>query len=132
MTTEPTTDRPTVLVVDDAPENLSIIVGLLKSTYRVKAAKNGAKALQLAKSTPPPDLVLLDVMMPEMDGYEVCRRLKADAATKDIPVIFLTALSDDDDLSRGYVLGAADYITKPFHPEVVQERVARQLKPRSA
>ncbi len=83
----------TILVVDDTPANLSLMTGLLRDDYKVKAAIDGEKALRIAQASPPPDLILLDIMMPGMDGYEVCRRLKADPATRDIPVIFLTAKS---------------------------------------
>src|SRR3954464_5293573 len=105
--------RRTVLVVDDTPENLSLMSGLLRSDYLVKVAPSGARALQIA-SEAPPDLVLLDIMMPEMDGYEVCRRLKADPRTRDVPVIFLTAKVEEEDEQQGFDVGAVDYITKPI------------------
>src|SRR5258706_10588185 len=91
------TQRQTILVVDDMPENLQLMNGLLKDHYRTRIANNGERALKAALQDPKPDLVLLDIMMPEMDGYEVCRRLKADDATRDIPVIFLTALPEAED-----------------------------------
>jgi putative two-component system response regulator len=122
--------RTTVLVVDDTPDNVALLSGLLKSTYRVRAAKSGDAALKLLHQPGAelPDIVLLDVMMPGMDGYEVCRRLKAEVATRDIPVIFLTALTAQDDETRGLALGAVDYITKPINPAILQARVATHLK----
>jgi putative two-component system response regulator len=119
--------RPTILVVDDTPDNLSLMTGLLKDTYKVKAATNGDKALKISQSDTPPDLILLDIMMPEMDGYEVCRRLKADPATREIPVIFLTAKTGVDDEKLGLELGAVDYITKPISPPIVLARVRNHL-----
>ena len=98
-------ERYTVLVVDDTPDNLMLMSGLLKDLYKVKVAKNGERALQIAESETPPDLVLLDIMMPGMDGYEVCRRLKASPRTRDIPVIFLTAMSETEDEALGLSLG---------------------------
>ncbi|WP_288483423.1 response regulator, partial [uncultured Acidovorax sp.] len=100
----------TVLVVDDTPENLTLMGALLRDHFMVKVANNGEKALKIAMSDAQPDLVLLDIMMPGLDGYEVCRRLKATAATRNIPVIFLTARSDPDDERMGLALGAVDYI----------------------
>jgi len=120
--------RQTILVVDDTPENLEMITSLLKDTYRVKIATGGKKALQIAFSGEPPDLILLDVMMPEMDGYEVCRQLKSDSQTADIPIIFLTAKSDVEDEIKGFELGAVDYITKPISPPIVLARVRTQLR----
>ena len=117
-----------VLVVDDTPDNLALMGGLLKDDYLVKVANNGDKALRIASADPPPDLVLLDIMMPGMDGYEVCRRLKQNRITREIPVIFLTALSDAEDERRGFELGAVDYITKPISPPVVMARVATHLR----
>jgi len=119
--------RPTVLVVDDTPDNLSLMSGLLKDVYKVKVANSGEKALRIARSDNPPDLILLDIMMPGMNGYEVCRQLKADAVTADIPVIFLTALTDMDDEKHGLELGAVDYITKPVSPPIVMARVKTHL-----
>ncbi len=117
----------TILVVDDTPANLSLMTGLLRDEYKVKAAIDGEKALRIAQAVPPPDLVLLDIMMPGMDGYEVCRRLKADPATRDIPVIFLTAKSGVEDEKMGLDLGAVDYITKPISPPIVMARVRNHL-----
>jgi putative two-component system response regulator len=118
-------DKPvtTILVVDDTPDNLSLMSALLKDHYKVKVANNGEKGLRIANSDAPPDLILLDIMMPDMDGYEVCRRLKAEPATCDIPVIFLTAKSEVEDETKGLALGAADYITKPISPAIVLARV---------
>lgn len=124
--------RPTVLVVDDAPENISLMSSLLKADYRTKVATNGEKALQIAESSSPPDLILLDIMMPEMDGYEVCRRLKASEKTRDIPVIFLTAMTGAQDEQHGFELGAVDYITKPISPPIVMARVKTHLQLKTA
>ncbi|MDD2727680.1 two-component system response regulator [Malikia sp.] len=117
----------TILVVDDTPANLSLMTGLLRDEYKVKAAIDGEKALRIAQAIPPPDLILLDIMMPGMDGYEVCRQLKADPATRDIPVIFLTAKSGVEDEKMGLDLGAVDYITKPISPPIVMARVRNHL-----
>jgi phosphoserine phosphatase RsbU/P len=117
----------TVLVVDDAPANIQIVNSILKDIYKIRIATNGAKALELARATPRPDLILLDVMMSEMDGYEVCRRLKLDSETRDIPVIFLTGQTEVEDETRGFNVGAVDYIHKPFSPAVVKARVQTHL-----
>jgi len=117
----------TVLVVDDTPDNLTLMGSLLREHFLVKVANHGEKALKIAQSGTPPDLILLDIMMPEMDGYEVCRRLKAVPATRDIPVIFLTARSDPDDERMGLALGAVDYITKPISPPILLARVNTHL-----
>ncbi len=119
--------RPTILVVDDTPDNLTLISGLLKDIYKVKVANSGERALKIAGSDSPPDLVLLDIMMPEMDGYEVLQRMKADENSRDIPVVFLTAQSDVEDKVKGFDLGAVDYISKPFQAEEVIARVATHL-----
>lgn len=120
--------KMTVLVVDDTPENIAVLSSLLKGLYRTKIAINGEKALQLAFSDDPPDLILLDIMMPGIDGHEVCRRLKADPRTVDIPVIFLTAKSGVEDEEQGLALGAVDYITKPISPPIVLARVKTHLQ----
>jgi putative two-component system response regulator len=120
-------EKATVLVVDDTPDNLSLMSGLLKDDYKVKVANNGEKALKIAQSDSPPDLILLDIMMPGMDGYEVCQHLKSDPATRDIPVIFLTAKAEVDDEKKGLELGAVDYITKPISPPIVMARVKNHL-----
>ncbi len=119
--------RPVVLIVDDTPDNISLLSALLKDQYKIKIATNGLKALQIANVLPAPDLILLDVMMPEMDGYETCRRLKLEAVTQDIPVIFLTAKSQVQDEEMGLRLGAVDYISKPISPPIVLARVATQI-----
>lgn len=119
-------EMQTVLVVDDTPENIEVLVGTLKDTYNVKAAINGMMALKIAKESPP-DVILLDVMMPEIDGFEVCRQLKADFTTKHIPVIFVTAKIGIKDELKGLELGAVDYITKPISPPIVIARVQTQL-----
>jgi len=123
--------RGTVLVVDDTPQNLALMRDLLEADYTVKLANSGARALRIAEATPP-DLILLDVMMPELDGYEVCRRLKADPATQAIPVIFLTARAETEDEQAGFDLGAVDYITKPISAPIVQARVRSQLMLKAA
>jgi putative two-component system response regulator len=120
-------EKPTVLVVDDTPDNLSLMSGLLKDDYKVKVANNGEKALKIASSDTPPDLILLDIMMPGMDGYEVCRSLKRNPATVNIPVIFLTAKAEVEDEKRGLDMGAVDYITKPISPPIVLARVKNHL-----
>lgn len=122
-----TTERATILAVDDTPANLSLLNALLKDHYRVKLANHGAKALQLAANAPP-DLILLDIMMPEIDGFEVCRRLKADPATQHIPVIFLTAKTEVADEEQGFALGAVDFIHKPISPPIVLARVRAHLQ----
>ncbi|QDQ28945.1 two-component system response regulator [Chitinimonas arctica] len=124
--------RPTILVVDDVPQNLSLIGELLMDNYVVKVAHCGEKALRIAHNQPCPDLILLDVMMPEMDGYEVCRQLKADPRTCDIPVIFLTAMSAEADEQHGFDLGATDYIAKPVSPPILRARVQAQLRLKAA
>ncbi len=119
-------DKATILVVDDTPENIDILVGILSSDYKIRVAIDGPKALALAqKSTP--DIILLDVMMPGMNGYEVCERLKQDPLTCHIPVIFVTALAETADETQGFSLGAVDYITKPVSAPVVQARVKTHL-----
>lgn len=120
-------DQPLVLLVDDTPENLALMSELLAGSYRVKVANHGARALRIATESLP-DLILLDIMMPEVDGYEVCRRLKADPVTAEIPVIFLTAKSEQADEQHGFDLGAVDYITKPISPPIVLARVRAQLQ----
>ncbi|MBI3713995.1 MAG: two-component system response regulator [Burkholderiales bacterium] len=119
--------KQVVLIVDDTPDNITLLSALLKDTYKIKIATNGVKALHIASSQPSPDLILLDVMMPEMDGYETCRRLKANSVTADIPIIFLTAKSQVSDEEMGLTLGAVDYISKPVSPPIVLARVATQL-----
>lgn len=125
-------DRKTILIVDDVSENLMLLGELLQSKYRVRAANSGTRALQVVASDPRPDLILLDVMMPDMDGYDVIRTLKAQQETRDIPVIFITAMTASADEEYGLELGAVDYITKPFSPAIVQARVRAQLDLKTA
>ncbi|OYT93293.1 MAG: two-component system response regulator [Burkholderiales bacterium PBB3] len=120
-------ERPTVMVVDDTAANLLLMNDLLQDHYTVKIASSGSRALKIANSDKTPNLILLDIMMPEMDGYEVLRQLKANLATRDIPVIFLTARSDERDEQMGLDLGAVDYITKPISPAIVLSRVKTHL-----
>ncbi len=115
--------RQTVLLVDDEPANIRILLELLKSDYEIKVAINGETALEIVTSDNPPDLVLLDVMMPGIDGYEVCRRMKSDQRTARIPVIFITVKTKQQDESMGFEIGAVDYIMKPFVPAIVKARV---------
>ena len=124
--------KPTVLIVDDTPENLKLMTGLLAVDYDTRVANNGERALRVALEAMPPDLVLLDIMMPGMDGYEVCRRLKADARTRDVPVIFLTAKTEVEDEQMGFDVGAVDYITKPISPPIVLARVKTHLTLKAA
>jgi sigma-B regulation protein RsbU (phosphoserine phosphatase) len=119
-------EKPVVLAVDDTPENLDVVKGILANEYTVKAAINGQMALKIVEKSPP-DLILLDIMMPGMSGYEVCEQLKANPATKDIPVIFLTAMEQTTDEAKGFALGAADYITKPVNPPILEARVKTHL-----
>ncbi|WP_144212770.1 response regulator [Shewanella donghaensis] len=119
-------EKATVLIVDDTPENIDILVGILGGDYNIKVAIDGPKALVLAEKASP-DLILLDVMMPGMNGYEVCKKLKSEPLTCHIPVIFVTALADSEDETKGFALGAVDYITKPVSPAVVQARVKTHL-----
>ena len=120
-------DNPVILIVDDTPENVDVLAGILHGHYQIKIALNGPKALKIAQSDSAPALILLDVMMPEMDGYEVCRRMQANERTRRIPVIFVTAKSEDEDEALGFGLGAVDYITKPVSPAIVLARVRTQL-----
>ena len=121
----------TVLAVDDTPENLAVVIALLRGLYKVKVSSSGEHALTIAAHTLP-DLILLDIMMPGLDGYEVCRRLKSNPAPKDIPVIFLTAKSDEAGEQHGFDSGAVDYITKPISPPLLLARVKAQLSLKEA
>ena len=127
-----TTSPPTLLIVDDNPENLTVLGEILQGEFRVRAATDGARALELAAIEPRPALALLDVMMPGMDGYELLARLRASAATCEIPVVFVTAMDAADDEAHGLAMGAADYITKPLSPAIVMARVRTQLQLREA
>lgn len=122
----------TILIVDDSPENLTVLSELLQPIYRVRAATSGRKALRIAVTAPRPDLILLDVMMPEMDGYQVFEQLRADPATCDIPVIFVTAMDNLEAELHGLDVGAVDYITKPIVPPIVLARVHTQLELKQA
>jgi putative two-component system response regulator len=126
------TQKPTVLVVDDTPDNLSLMSGLLKDLYKVKVANSGEKAIKIVHSDSPPDLILLDIMMPGLSGYDVCKILKDDHKTRDIPIIFLTAMTATEDEKKGLELGAVDFITKPVNPPIVMARVATQLQVKAA
>ena len=120
-------DKQKILIADDERFNLNILVDILKSDYKIIVAKDGKQALKRAESNPP-DLILLDIMMPEMDGYDACKKLKENEQTKDIPVIFITAMKDEGNEVKGFDLGAVDYITKPFQPAIVKARVKVHLK----
>ena len=119
--------KQTILVVDDTVENIDLLVGILEADYEVKVAINGERALKIANSPSKPDLILLDIMMPGMDGYEVCRLLKCNIITKHIPVIFLTAMNDIDSERKGFEIGAVDFITKPISPPIVLARIKTHL-----
>ncbi len=119
--------KHTVLIVDDTPANLALLSEVLRDDYRTLVANSGERALQIAASTEPPDLILLDIMMPQMSGYEVCRRLKDNPATRAIPVIFVSALDEVDDETRGLDLGGVDYLSKPISPPIVKARVRTHL-----
>ena len=119
-------DTPTLLVADDTPTNIELVDEILGRDYEILVASNGQEALDTAL-VEQPDLILMDVMMPVMDGLEACRRLKADARTRHIPVIFLTAFADIEALLRGFQAGGLDYVSKPFHPEELQTRVATHV-----
>jgi CheY-like chemotaxis protein len=117
-----------LLIVDDAPENLDFLGAVLQDKYKIVAARDGEKALQLAGSSNPPALILLDLMLPGISGFEVCRKLKDDPATREIPVLFITGSVDFQDLQRGFELGGADFIFKPFNHLLILHRVATHLE----
>ena len=117
-----------ILIVDDLPDNIYILIGLLKDSYTLIAAKDGKRALTLLEKHPLPDLILLDIMMPGMNGYEVCRQIKNNPVTRNIPVIFVTAMTDDQDESKGLALGAVDYVQKPFKPGLLKARIRNHLE----
>lgn len=123
--------RATILIVDDAPDNLSLLSSLLKDVYNVKVANNGEKALKIARDVDKPDLILLDIIMKGLSGYDVLRELKANPATRHIPVIFLTAMAGEQDEGYGLKLGAADYITKPISAPIVLSRIKTHLDNKS-
>ncbi|MCD6533958.1 MAG: diguanylate cyclase [Deltaproteobacteria bacterium] len=120
-------ERAKLLIVDDSKQNIELLMELFRDDYKIAVAKSGQRALKIALSEVPPDIILTDILMPEMDGYELCRNLKENSATKDIPLIFVTAISEEMDASRGFALGAVDYITKPFNPLMVKARVKLHL-----
>lgn len=124
---DPNTQRQKILIVDDNKQNIEMLMALFKDQYRITAAIRPDRAIKIATSDAPPDIILLDILMPEMDGYEVCAILKEDERSKEIPIIFVTAVSEVMDAARGFELGAVDYITKPFHPPMVQARVDLHL-----
>jgi sigma-B regulation protein RsbU (phosphoserine phosphatase) len=124
--------KNTILLVDDSPENIDLLGDVLKQDYEIKVALSGEKALKIAGSKNLPDIILLDIMMPGMDGYEVCRRLKSDAKTQDIPVIFVTSMSEVEDEAKGLEVGAIDYITKPISTAIVKARVKNHLELKEA
>jgi adenylate cyclase len=119
--------KPTILVVDDTPTNLALMVEILHPQYHTRIAINGLRALELLAAGPPVDLILLDVMMPGLDGYEVCARLKADPSTRHVPVIFISAMNEEEDETKGLDLGGVDYVTKPINPAIVKARIRTHL-----
>jgi len=119
--------RPKILFVDDIPMNIKVLVEALKEDYKVIFAQSGPEALDFAQNDSQPDLILLDIMMPNMDGYEVCQRLKENEKTRHIPVIFVTALDEEDDETRGLAQGAVDFIRKPFSLPIVRARIKTHL-----
>ena len=119
-------ERATILLVDDVPANLSLLSSILRDDYRIQLATSGAKALELVEAAAP-DLILLDIMMPEMDGHEVCKRLKSNPKTRDIPVLFVTAQNQIEDEELGLMLGAMDYIHKPISPPIIKARVRNHI-----
>jgi CheY-like chemotaxis protein len=121
-------EKPRIMIVDDVVENLQILIELLKEDYHLVPLKCGKVALEKLAEGPLPDLILLDIVMPDMDGYELCSRLKNDARTKDIPVIFITAVSEVMDDAKAFELGAVDYVPKPFNPLTVKARVSTHIK----
>jgi len=125
-------EKKLVLIVDDMPDNLILMRDLLKDLYSIKVANNGETAIKIARSVKQPDIILLDIMMPGMDGYEVCRLLKQEMHTADIPIIFLTARTDVESESYGFEIGAADYISKPISPPIVLARIKAQLQLKEA
>lgn len=121
-------ERATLLVVDDTPENLQLLAGLFRDRFKVKLATNGEKALSICQSDSPPDLVLLDVMMPDMDGFDVVRQMREHHACSHTPVIFVTAMNDDESRRKGLDLGAIDYVFKPIEPDLLQLRVSNLMQ----
>ena len=122
----------TILVVDDTPENIDILNGFLSAFYNLKVANNGLVALKIAQTNPHPDLILLDVNMHGMDGYEVCTELKSNQSTREIPVIFVTGETKEEDITKGFNVGAVDYVTKPFNPKELEARISTHLNLKAA
>lgn len=122
------THKSSILIVDDIPANIKVLGESLKADYRIRLATDGERALRMATSATPPDIILLDIVMPKMDGYEVCQRLKEDPTSKNIPVIFITAMAEEEDETKGLACGAVDYITKPFSLPIVRARVKTHLE----
>ncbi len=120
-------DPYTILIVDDTPYVITLLIELLSNEYEIKVANSGINAIRVASTQPPPDLILLDIMMPEVDGYEVCRQLKTEPQTRNIPIIFLTAMGEIEDEQKGLSLGAVDYIHKPISPPILKERIKTHL-----
>ncbi|MFH2132042.1 MAG: response regulator [bacterium] len=121
-------DKPSILIVDDEPDYLEILIDALKDDYRIKVAKNGGDALKVAKKEKSFNLILLDVLLPDASGYEICQQLKEDPRTAQIPIIFITAVSDVGHEAKGLELGAIDYIAKPFSIPIVKARIKHHLK----
>lgn len=115
----------TILLVDDEPGNIALLKGVIPEGYKIKIAINGEKAIEIVQKAPPPDLIFLDVMMPGLDGYEVCRRLKADATTANIPIVFLSGHADEVERKNGLLLGAVDFLSKPINPEAIEGLIFR-------
>lgn len=120
-------EKPIILIADDAPSNIQLLAGLLKGNYQIKVATGGERCIELAQATPQPDLILLDIQMPDLDGYEVCQRLKSHETTQAIPIIFVTGKDQDADEELGLNIGAVDYITKPYSSAIVEARVATHI-----
>lgn len=121
-------DRPTLLVIDDAPSNIEVIRNILVDTYRVKVATNGPAGIKIAQKEPHPDLILLDIVMPDMDGYAVCRQLKENPVTASIPVLFVTGTADDEEKLKGLAMGAKGFLMKPLQSEAVLDAVAKSIR----
>lgn len=120
-------ERRTVLVIDDAPSNIDVLRNILISRYKVKVATSGVSGIKIAAKVPQPDLILVDIIMPEMDGFEVCKQLKASPETQAIPVMFVTGTASDDEVAKGMDLGARGFIMKPLNPEHVLDVVGKNL-----
>ena len=125
-------DRKTILIVDDAPANITVLKGVLEGTYGIKAATSGQVALKILKSQAKPDLILLDIVMPGMDGYEVCRQIKGDPSSAEIPIIFVTSNTSPEEIARGFEVGGVDYVTKPYNPKELLARIKTHLQLRDA